>query len=91
MVNKELDDERKELIDLAERVGYLDPNRHTFHGERKLTKVGSSVSPSFHHEGTFPAGTTVSRQSSQPELSKRASTGIALKKRASGATLQSFS
>lgn len=28
MVNKELEDERKELFDLAERVGFLDPARH---------------------------------------------------------------
>ena len=91
MVNKELDDERKELIDLAERVGYLDPNRHSFYAERKLSKLGSSVSPSLHNEATFPGGGTVSRQSSQPDLSKRASTGLSLKKRSSGTTLQSFS
>ena len=29
MVSQELDNEKKELIDLAERVGYLDPNRAT--------------------------------------------------------------
>jgi len=27
MVNKELEDERKELLDLAERVGYLDSSK----------------------------------------------------------------
>ena len=27
MVSQELENEKKELIDLAERVGYLDPNR----------------------------------------------------------------
>ena len=27
MVTKEIEDESRELIDLAERVGYLDPNR----------------------------------------------------------------
>lgn len=91
MVNKELDDERKELIDLAERVGYLDPNRHAFKAERKLSKVGSSGSPSFQNEHALPGVGAVSRQSSQPDLSKRAGTGVALKKRGSRTTLQSFS
>ena len=43
MINKELDDERKELLDLAERVGYLDPLRATASFKDEESTDGGNV------------------------------------------------
>ena len=49
MVNQELDSENKELLDLAQRVGYLDPNRLT--SRSSLAPPILSKNPSIHSQG----------------------------------------
>ena len=52
MVNQELDDERKELMDLAERVGYLGPPRASTGADQGNSPNGSKKEALGTGEGT---------------------------------------